>query len=181
MRRLITQLVLTNSVAKQEAFEESHLLRNQFRALQQDEVDFLDSVLERTRAEEARIKKETLHGLQSFRQQQEAANQKANSTEIVGVSMESESEPWKFNTRKRKRATGKKDGLTGKKNRKSQPTNEVATNIVSHSLSKTDPQLSPDVEVKATLDADSQVPTLAPAGKSGLKGRLVEYDEIDDW
>lgn len=59
--------------AKQEAFEESIRLKNQFRTLDEDEVEFLDSVLESTRAKEAAVKKETAEQLEAFRQQREAA------------------------------------------------------------------------------------------------------------
>ena len=38
-----------NKAAKQAAFEEAHRLRNQFRALDDDEVGFLDEVRERER------------------------------------------------------------------------------------------------------------------------------------
>ena len=61
--------------AKQEAFEESIRLKNQFRSLDQDEIEFLDSVLESTRAREEAVKKETAEQLDLFRRQQEKADQ----------------------------------------------------------------------------------------------------------
>ena len=63
--------------AKQEAFEESIRSRNQFRSLDEDEVDFLDSVLESTRAKEAEVKKQTTEQLEAFRRQQEEAEKTA--------------------------------------------------------------------------------------------------------
>lgn len=60
--------------AKQEAFEESIRLKNQFRNLDEDEIEFLDSVLESTRAKEDAVKKETAEKLSLFRRQQEEAD-----------------------------------------------------------------------------------------------------------
>lgn len=48
-------------------------MKNQFRSLDDDEVDFLDSVLESTRAKEAEVRKETAEQLEVFRKQREAA------------------------------------------------------------------------------------------------------------
>lgn len=94
--------------AKQEAFEESIRLKNQFRALEEDEVDFLDSVLESTRAKEAAIRKETTEQLDSFRRQQEAAEQAAldSSHETVeNTEVKSKSQPalWSAAPKKRRR------------------------------------------------------------------------------
>ncbi|CAI7610320.1 unnamed protein product [Penicillium glandicola] len=91
-----------NKMAKQEAFEEKSRLRNQFRSLDEDEVEFLDSVLESTRAKEAAVKKETADQLEAFRRQREEA-QKA----LLG-STESEVTPvqgddWAALARKRRR------------------------------------------------------------------------------
>ena len=60
--------------AKQDAFEESIRLKNQFRNLDEDEIEFLDSVLESTRAKEEAVKKETAEQLSLFRRQQEDAD-----------------------------------------------------------------------------------------------------------
>lgn len=42
-------------------------MRNQFRSLDEDEADFLDSVLESTRAREAEVRRETAERLEAFR------------------------------------------------------------------------------------------------------------------
>ncbi|GKT48228.1 uncharacterized protein ColSpa_08409 [Colletotrichum spaethianum] len=55
------------------AFEEANKIRNQFRALDDDEIDFLDDVRESKRAEEERVRRETEEGLAAFRR---AQNQK---------------------------------------------------------------------------------------------------------
>lgn len=113
---------------KQEAFEESIRLKNQFRTLDEDEVEFLDSVLESTRAKEEAVKKETTEHLELFRRQQEEADKAAlrEADTETGASREagSPSDPpsaesqWAINARKRKRT---KDGeaIPGLKLRKS--------------------------------------------------------------
>lgn len=56
--------------AKQAAFEEQSKVRNQFRALDDDEIDFLDEVRQKKRMEEERVRRETEEGLQAFRDRQ---------------------------------------------------------------------------------------------------------------
>lgn len=56
--------------AKQAAFEEQNKIKNQFRALDDDEADFLDEVRERKRRAEEEVRRETEEGLQAFRQAQ---------------------------------------------------------------------------------------------------------------
>lgn len=118
--------------AKQEAFEESIKLKNQFRNLDEDEVEFLDSVLESTRAKEEAVKKETTEQLDIFRRQQEEAD-KALLEESGGVEEKDTSRkagsptagesPWALNARKRKRV--KDEGLKGVKLRKSSSTHDA--------------------------------------------------------
>ncbi|KAH6632077.1 N-terminal domain of NEFA-interacting nuclear protein NIP30-domain-containing protein [Chaetomium tenue] len=60
-----------NKAAKQAAFEEAHRLRNQFRALDDDEVDFLDEVRVRKREEEERARREVERGVRAFRDAQQ--------------------------------------------------------------------------------------------------------------
>ncbi|CEI64956.1 hypothetical protein FVEN_g3452 [Fusarium venenatum] len=59
-----------NKAAKQAEFEEQSKLRNQFRALDDDEIEFLDEVRAKKRAEEERVKRETEEGLKAFRERQ---------------------------------------------------------------------------------------------------------------
>jgi hypothetical protein len=61
--------------AKQEAFEEAARLSNQFRALDDDEVEFLTSVAESSRAQEEAVKQETAEQLEAFRKQRALAEQ----------------------------------------------------------------------------------------------------------
>lgn len=105
-------------MAKQEAFEEKIRLKNQFRALDEDEVEFLDSVLESTRAQEAAVKKDTADQLEVFRKQREEAEKAMlgpTSSEVATV----EEEEWTIPARKRRRDRGKDLLLPGKKRKAS--------------------------------------------------------------
>ncbi|GAO15917.1 uncharacterized protein UV8b_02426 [Ustilaginoidea virens] len=63
-------ILQANKAAKQAAFEEQNRIRNQFRALDDDEIEFLDEVVASKRKEEERVRKETEDGLRAFREQQ---------------------------------------------------------------------------------------------------------------
>ncbi|KAJ5995450.1 hypothetical protein N7481_002427 [Penicillium waksmanii] len=104
-----------NKMAKQEAFEEKTKLKNQFRSLDEDEVDFLDSVLESTRAQEAAVKKDTADQLEVFRKQREEA-EKALLGPTTSDVTPAEEEEWAIPARKRRR--DKKDFLLPGKKRK---------------------------------------------------------------
>ncbi|EPE25245.1 hypothetical protein GLAREA_11826 [Glarea lozoyensis ATCC 20868] len=129
-----------NKAAKQDAFEEANRLKNQFRALDQDEVEFLDSVLESTRAEEARVKKETAEGLALFRQQQDEADRKARTgdepTAQLRIGSQVAEGAWIAGGRKRKRVKDK-DGLKGVKIRRSSTSDNHAQTQEPGVLTKT--------------------------------------------
>ncbi|THH02155.1 hypothetical protein EW026_g694 [Hermanssonia centrifuga] len=81
--RSLAEKLAANKAAKQEEWEERNKLGNQFRALEEDEVLFLDSVLEKQREEE-RIRKE-MDGeeLKNFRQAVAARENAAKPPPIV--------------------------------------------------------------------------------------------------
>ncbi|KAK7932214.1 hypothetical protein PG985_002926 [Apiospora marii] len=64
------EVLQANKAAKQAAFEEASRLSNQFRALDDDEVDFLEEVQAKERQEEVRKRRELEEGLGKFRQAQ---------------------------------------------------------------------------------------------------------------
>ncbi|KAI3336232.1 N-terminal domain of NEFA-interacting nuclear protein NIP30-domain-containing protein [Ustulina deusta] len=66
------EILQANKAAKQAAFEEQNRIRNQFRALDDDEIEFLHGVSDERRAEEERVRRETEEGLASFRKAQQA-------------------------------------------------------------------------------------------------------------
>ncbi|PLN79439.1 N-terminal domain of NEFA-interacting nuclear protein NIP30-domain-containing protein [Aspergillus taichungensis] len=104
-----------NKMAKQEAFEEKIKLKNQFRSLDEDEVDFLDSIMESTRAQEAAVKKETIEQLEVFRRQREEAEKALMEDNTADVVPAGEGEDWKIPARKRRRDKNKNLLIPGKK------------------------------------------------------------------
>lgn len=112
-------------MAKQEAFEEKIRLKNQFRALDEDEVEFLDSLLESTRAQEATIKKETAEQLEVFRRQREQAERALLEGASVENGPSAEEGDWTIPARKRRREKSKDLLLPGKKRRSLAAENSV--------------------------------------------------------
>lgn len=111
-------------------------MKNQFRTLDEDEVEFLDSLLESTRAREAALKKETNEQLEVFHRQRQEAEKAAldsgdtNDPNRVGAAASpTEDEQWSIPGRKRRRVK-EKDALPGVKLRKSSSDTKSATNNV---------------------------------------------------
>jgi hypothetical protein len=188
---------LTELAAKQEAFEEANRLKNQFRALDEDEVEFLDSVLESTRKEEDRVKRETAEGLALFRQQQEEADKKArrrsDGAAVGGESATLEEESWVADGRKRKRVK-EKEGLKGVKIRRS--STSVETKPYRASPASASPSNRPALkgpetakptaqpqEIQESQYAKPERPAVTKKLPAAAKGGLVDYgsDEDDDW
>ena len=96
-------------------------LKNQFRSLQEDEVEFLDSIFESERAKEAAIRKETSEQLALFRKQQEEAEREAI-TKVTSGSPVEEQESWVVHGKKRKLGRDKESLLGVKLRRKSSST-----------------------------------------------------------
>ena len=127
--------------AKEEAFQESIKLKNQFRHLDENEADFLDSVLESTREKEAALKKETAEQLDAFRKQREEADRKAaleddvddlegrekQSSAAVDAASEA-SIQWAVGAKKRKRVK-EKEGIKGVKLRRASSSNTTISKI----------------------------------------------------
>ncbi|KAL4893888.1 N-terminal domain of NEFA-interacting nuclear protein NIP30-domain-containing protein [Aspergillus ambiguus] len=109
------EVLQQNKMAKQEAFEERIKLKNQFRSLDEDEVEFLDSIMESTRAQEAAVKKETAEQLELFRRQREEAEKTFLEEGSADVAPTAEGEDWKIPARKRRRDKTKDLLVPGKK------------------------------------------------------------------
>ena len=127
-------MIASDAAAKEEAFQESIRLKNQFRNLDEDEVEFLDSVLESTRVKEQAVKKETSEQLDLFRRQQEEAEKalleegiKASDAAASPTGPSSDTQ-WALNAKKRKR-TKEDKGLKGLKIRKSSSTIEAPSSL----------------------------------------------------
>jgi len=91
-------------------------LTNQFRSLDEDEIEFLDSVQEAARAKELADRRATKEGLEEFRKQQEEAERVAKEQEGA-VSPPTVTESWSVGPRKRKKGK-EKDGIGGLKIRR---------------------------------------------------------------
>ena len=182
---------MNDIAAKQEAFEEANRLKNQFRGVDEDEAEWLDSVLESTRAEEDRVKKETAEGLALFRQQQEEADKKARTGSDAAATVEgspvAEEESWVAGGRKRKR-TKEKEGLKGVKIRRASTSTEATkppesdlqppkekVDTPKPKIPSQTTEKSPDLKPAS----DTKKPSNPPKATSGL----VSYgsDEDDDW
>ncbi|KAK2795355.1 hypothetical protein FQN50_009746 [Emmonsiellopsis sp. PD_5] len=149
------------TAAKQDAFEESIKLKNQFRSLDEDEVEFLDSVLESTRAQEAALKRETMEQLEVFhRQRQQMDKAFIAGTDIPGPADSNgtkagsppDEEQWVTSGRKRRRGKDK-EAFPGVKLRKSSST-DVKSSTISKASSDTasrPAQSSPEPEKDAKI------------------------------
>ena len=168
--------------AKQEAFEESIKLKNQFRNLDEDEVEFLDSVLESTRKKELDVRRDTSEQLNLFRRQQEKADKTLleNGERIDDTTAEEKAEAgesqWAVNAKKRKRAK-EREGLKGIKLQRSstsQASNELNHNepgrerVESISSSLTRP------DEKRSLSTCTRPPTAAAANTITETARVAE-------
>lgn len=104
--------MLIEIAAKQEAFEEANRLKNQFRALDDDEIEFLNEIRGRELAEEAKIRQETKEGLDAFRKHREAMEKKEREKIAQhDVVEEVKEDEWKVG-RKRKAGKEKAGGLS---------------------------------------------------------------------
>ncbi|KAK5239836.1 hypothetical protein LTR16_011448, partial [Cryomyces antarcticus] len=122
-----------------------------FRSLDEDEVEFLDSVLESTRAQESAVKKETLEQLDLFRKQQEEA-EKAALSDTKQQSPPVKEEQWITSGKKRKKGR-EKEPRFGVKLRKSSSTAEK-------------PSIAPPTAVTAT------------AGSAAANSRPAKAEDI---
>lgn len=116
--------------AKQEAFEEAARLKNQFRALDDDEVEFLDSVAQASRAKEDAVRQETTEQLEVFRKQRALAEQAlleqatteetSKSDDVVGKSA------WTTQKKRRRRDKESDPGSDSKSRKLSSPVDDKA-------------------------------------------------------
>lgn len=99
-------------------------MKNQFRALAEDEVEFLDEVLESTRREEARVRKETQEGLLIFRKKQMDLDREARGNDQEDEGEEDSiprkvEEQWNVGAGRKRKRTKDKEGIKGVKIRPS--------------------------------------------------------------
>lgn len=167
------EVLQANKAAKQAAFEEANKIKNQFRPLDDDEVEFLDGVRERRRAEEERLRRETEEGLRGFRELQSKV---AAAGEGVGDEGEGAVEggggAWSVG-RKRKRRKDEAEGvLKGLKRRSS----AAATDGVEDGKVED----KGGAAEKGAADAQESKPKPAPPVAAKPKVSLVDYGSDDD-
>ncbi|KAF7535253.1 hypothetical protein G7Z17_g13239 [Cylindrodendrum hubeiense] len=130
--RSLFDILEANKAAKQAAFEEQSKLRNQFRALDDDEIDFLDDVRAAKRAEEDRVRRETEEGLKAFRERQKGGSE-APAVVDADVGVEGEGESWGVG-KKRKRIKDRE--VKGVRRRVSNGEADAEKKVVKEQLTK---------------------------------------------
>jgi hypothetical protein len=172
---------------KQDAFEESIRLKNQFRALNDDEADFLDTVLESQRAKELAVKKDTAEQLAAFRKLRDDADRGVAGVgpviEGAAVPAVAEVEGLDWAVAGRKRKAGEKEvlhglkvrrtvGKAGRKRANVEPTTEAEKKDPVASSKQYEAKLP-----KAPTKGDLKVPTQPGKASLGLAGYSSDDEE----
>ncbi|KAL2685120.1 hypothetical protein Neosp_006216 [[Neocosmospora] mangrovei] len=160
----------TGEAAKQAAFEEQTKLRNQFRALDDDEIEFLDEIRANKRAEEERVRRETEEGLKAFRERQKGdAGEKPQDEPAA----EGEGESWGVG-RKRKRV--KERDVKGLR-RKVSVAEEDEKDVEPAKQKETEVKKQPE---EAKVESKAETSTKPPEKKGlGLVGYGSDSDSDD--
>ncbi len=159
--------------AKQEAFEEANRLKNQFRALDDDEVGFLEELRERDRQETERVKRETAEGLDAFRKHREGIERRTKENEAEPVVEEVNREEWRVG---RKRKAGKGKGLLGVKVRRVSTSCEVDGGKGETRTKDTKEQPAASSEEKSTPSRDGEVSVLTQSDESSRPSELADKE-----
>jgi hypothetical protein len=162
------EVLQANKDKKQAEFEERARYKLHV-ALDDEEADYLDSVLEKKRQEEANVKKETFEQLDLFRRQREEAERKARGLEEESTETPQEEDAGQWAAVGRKRKKGTEAGLLkGVKLRKSSsmPEEKSSTNEV-----KATKQSTPDVKTNtpSTTGGDNGVKSPATSSVNAIK------------
>lgn len=149
-------------------------MRNQFRALDDDEVEFLDEVRQKKRDEELRARRETEEGLRAFKRQQQREAEAEAGGDAVGT------EDWGV-AGGRKRRRGHQGGIKGLKRRetsegKAEEAKTEAKAVTDKAEAKTD--TTAKTEAKAEAKAEKTPEKEAPNAKPKLG--LVDYGSDSD-
>ncbi|KAK6531482.1 hypothetical protein TWF281_008287 [Arthrobotrys megalospora] len=104
------EVLQANKARKQEAFEEKLKFKNQFRSLDEGEVEFLDSIVSEQRAEEEAKKKEIESRLDDFRKLQYEADHDPNATTPIA---DEANNTWAVSARRKRKKDKEKDVPVG--------------------------------------------------------------------
>ncbi|KAK3353335.1 N-terminal domain of NEFA-interacting nuclear protein NIP30-domain-containing protein [Lasiosphaeria hispida] len=175
------EVLQANKAAKQAAFEESSRIRNQFRALDDDEIDFLEGVREQKREEEGRVRRELEEGLKAFRERgvervvEDGGGEDEDEVEVG----------WAVGGRKRrrgereagrKRVKGVVVGGSGEGKGPEGEKDAPAKGVVAEGRGEREESVKPEGKGKAPVP----IPTAAPISAPKKLGGLVDYGSSDD-
>ncbi|KAI1214237.1 uncharacterized protein F4807DRAFT_118588 [Annulohypoxylon truncatum] len=204
--RSLFEVLQANKAAKQAAFEEQNRIRNQFRALDDDEIEFLEGVRDERREEEERVKRETEERLARFREAQKksvsgpsvsadggddgegevVADDAKNDDGGVGVE---DPVGWAGVGKKRKRDKESKSIVKGVKRRVSVHEKDPKATAVTETVKtrdegkvKTTPATNTNPEAKSSTTANQTKPPALKADQEKAKPSLglVDYGSDDD-
>lgn len=176
------EVLQANKAAKQAAFEEASKLKNQFRALDDDEVEFLDGVRERRRAEEERLRRETEEGLKGFRELQSKVSAAGEREGPEGEGAGEGGGGWSVG-RKRKRRKDENEGvLKGLKRRSSAAAADDKADEKGGESAAVEATAERDsaAAAKDAIDAQKSQAKPAPPVAPKPKVSLVDYGSDDD-
>ncbi|KAF8642273.1 hypothetical protein AX16_009546 [Volvariella volvacea WC 439] len=146
--RSLAEKLAANRAAKQEEWEERNKLANQFRALEEDEIMFLDSVRERQEAEERERRQKDGEEVRSFKEAVAARERALSSTPALLNNKPTGTAQPKPTIAPKKDQKRSLKGVVVKK--KSKPSAPAATSQGSASAptppNNRDPSLSPKIE-----------------------------------
>lgn len=159
-------------------------MKNQFRALDDDEVEFLDSVMEKEREKEVAVRKQTAEELDAFRKQQEEAEKaaKASGSEAAPATDDSS---WAVG---KKRKKGREGLLGGVKLRKASSGDKASvapereTGASPPMPKEEPPKVAGDTKVSQTdgPSAAASKAETAPTSTSGIGLGLAAYSSDED-
>ncbi|KAJ0329503.1 hypothetical protein COL5a_004064 [Colletotrichum fioriniae] len=176
-----------NKAAKQAAFEEANKIRNQFRALDDDEIDFLDEVRANKRAEEEKVRRETEEGLVAFRRAQGpkrllgdgggGGEERVERTDEKGGEGEGGDGEWAVGPRKRRRKERERGfGVKREKGDENKVDEEKKADEKKKASEKADAEKG---AVKESSTGPAATPASAPAPVK-VKPSLVAYGSDSD-
>ncbi|USP74580.1 hypothetical protein yc1106_01854 [Curvularia clavata] len=180
------EVLQANKEKKQAEFEEKARYKPHI-ALNDEEADYLDSILEKKRQEEANVKKETVEQLDLFRRQREEAERKARGLEedVTEPAQAHGAEQWVAAGRKRKK--GPEAGLLrGVKLRKSSSITEDKPQAVQQNTANPSHQTDTKSDAKdsakapaADAKSSARSPPPKPANTLALGLGYASSDDED--
>lgn len=165
--------------AKQAAFEEANKIKNQFRALDEDEIDFLDEVKARQRAEEERVRREMEEGVRAFRERQRGRGEKIAEDGAGGEEEGDEAGvEWAASTGRKRKHKGKEGRLLVKRRTVSESEGKVEGDVVEKGDKEGGGKAEEDKGQEAASATDVK-PKAQPLPAEKPKLGLVSYDSDD--